>query len=413
MAGAKPCVLELDTLLSHIGRVRKEIVARFARTCQLLKEREEVLLHDLMQLEADFRGEGVPEQIEELNQLKGIQISKVKRNENRKTLRQTTAILDARVREIEETLEQNRVEMRGIALEWDGELEARIKKLGEIKVNPVPDYKKKGDLIKVSCRHDAGKSAAAGVFCNPRAIVTDPLSGVVYICDGGNNRVQVFSSSFDFLFEFVEKMNNPIGICICKDKIFVTQNLGNCLNEYTDEGTFLKSVGSYGSEDLEFAYPTGVAASKEKNRIYVCDWGNNRIQCLAMDLTFNSYISGIDCPLDAKLTSYQIVVLESAEHCIHYYDYAHHLITRLMLRNNCKQLLTPQHFCLDLRNNILMTDSSASCVFIFSTSGDLAHKFGREGQGVGEFIQPTGIALDSENRIIIASLNSESCIQLF
>ena len=53
-----------------------------------------------------------------------------------------------------------------------------------------------------------------------------------------------------------------------------------------------------------------------------------------------------------------------------------------------------------------MTDTATNCVLIFSNSGELVHKFGREGENRGEFFEVTGIAVDSEDRIIVASKNT-------
>ena len=41
------------------------------------------------------------------------------------------------------------------------------------------------------------------------------------------------------------------------------------------------------------------------------------------------------------------------------------------------------------------------------------HKFGREGNDTGEFIEPAGIALNSENKIVVISQNPSNCVQLF
>ena len=50
---------------------------------------------------------------------------------------------------------------------------------------------------------------------------------------------------------------------------------------------------------------------------------------------------------------------------------------------------------------------------IFSKEGKEIYKFGKEGKRPGCFIEPRGIALDSEGRIIVASQNPDHCIQFF
>ena len=60
-----------------------------------------------------------------------------------------------------------------------------------------------------------------------------------------------------------------------------------------------------------------------------------------------------------------------------------------------------------------MTDSATNFVLIFSNRGELIHKFGKKGGDRGEFLEAKGIALDSEDRIIVASEDPNHCIQLF
>ena len=154
------------------------------------------------------------------------------------------------------------------------------------------------------------------------------------------------------------------------------------------------------------------------NLIYICDWWNNRIQCLNLDLTFNSFIPNVNYPRDIKLTPQDIVVLTEGNPCIQFYDYSHQLIREIITQGESSQLIHPLYFCLDRELNILVTDFSASStyseysidiVLIFSTRGELLYELGKR----GDFISPTGIATDREGRMIVLSRNPEHCIQIF
>ena len=233
----------------------------------------------------------------------------------------------------------------------------------------------------------------------------------IYICDQGNNRIQVFTSSFQFLFQFDEKMNEPYGICFDENKVYVTQALGNCLNVYSVEGKLLQSVGKGG--ELMFVRPRGIEVSILKNLIYVCENMEDRIQCLNVNLTFNSFIHHILGPRDIKLTQSEIVVLKEGYHCIYVFNHSHQFLREMIRCGEGTPLTNPLFFCLDQQNNILMTDYSSHSVAIFSIRGGLIQKFGRRGEKRGEFLEPRGIALNSDNRIIVLSTNQNNCIQLF
>ena len=96
-------------------------------------------------------------------------------------------------------------------------------------------------------------------------------------------------------------------------------------------------------------------------------------------------------------------MLTEGKYWIRYYNYTHQLTRKLIPCGEGGHVTNPWHFCLDAEQNILITDSSAHCVLIFSSKGELIHKFGGEETGRGELSYPRGIAVDSENRIIVVS----------
>ena len=404
---------ESEPFLSQVEKVRTEIRDKFSKSHQILNEREAALLSELDQLVASYKGEGVREQIQELNLIKESMKSRVQRNENQETVVKSVAVMDDRIRELELILESTETRMRRVELEWNGTLEGRLSEIGRIRIIGLLDYKKKGEPVLTACKHSYKASTEAGVFGYPQSMSIHSQTNNVYICDGGNNRVQVFTSSFQFLFQFFEKMNRPRGICFNENNVYVTQYGNHCLNVYSVEGKLLQSVGKEGRNELEFDLPLGIEVSLLKNLIYVCDNKNKRIQCLNLDLTFNSFILHILGPRDIKLTQNEIVVLKAGYHCISIFNYSHQFV-REMIRCGEGTLLTqPVFFCLDQQNNILMTDSLSHCVAVFSIRGELIHKFGKEGENRGKFIKPRGIALNSDNKIIVLSLNPTNGIQLF
>ena len=166
-------------------------------------------------------------------------------------------------------------------------------------------------------------------------------------------------------------------------------------------------------EELEFINPTAVAVSAVNNLIYICDSWNDRIECLNLNLTFNSFILNVNYPRDIKLTPHNIVVLRSGTPCIQFYDYSHQLIRGIITRGEGNQVIKPQCFCLDRELNILITDFSAGSILIFSGRGKRLLKFGKRRERRGDFISPTGIAMDREGRIIVVSHTPEHCIQIF
>ena len=402
-----------NQFLSQVERVRVELRERVARAHQVLQERETALLSELKQLEDTYRGEGVDKQIDQLRITKEQTIGTLTDNKNREFLKQSVVLLDARMRELEANLETARDRMRRVELEWDVNLEGMLSRTGSIRVRGEPDYKEKGNPVMVAGKHRKEPSSTPGEFYYPKSIAIDSETNNIYVCDGGNNRIQVFNESLEFLFTLSNKMNLPIGICINLNRVYVTHIRANSLTVYSTEGKYIESVGGGGTKKLEFIRPNGVAVSTVNNLIYICDYSNNRIQCLNLNLTFNSFIPNVNYPRDIKLTPQDIVILTEGSPCIRFYDYSHQLIRQIITRGEGNQVTNPVYFCLDREFNILITDYSANSVLIFSNRGELLHKLGRRGKGRGNFIFPTGIVTDREDRIIVVSQNPKHCIQIF
>ena len=411
MASAR--VIGENPFLSQVERVRVELRERVARAHQVLQERETALLSELQQLEDTYRGEGVDKQIDQLRITKEQTIATLTDNENKEFLEQSVAQLDARMRELGANLETARDRMRRVELEWDGNLEGILSRTGSIRVRGELDYKEKGHPVMVAGKHKKETSSTPGEFYCPNSIAIDSKTNNIYVCDGGNNRVQVFNESLGFLFTFTDKMNLPYGICINLNRVYVIQYSADTLTVYSTEGRYIESVEREGNKELQFNCPTGVAVSTVTNLMYICELRNNRIQCLNLNLTFNSFIPKVTYPKDIKLTPEDIVVLTEGNPCIQFYDYSHQLIREIIIQGEGNQVIYPRYFCLDREFNILMTDCSAGSVVIFSNKGELLHKLGKRGEGRGDFISPTGIATDREGRIIVVSQNPKYCIQLF
>ena len=119
------------------------------------------------------------------------------------------------------------------------------------------------------------------------------------------------------------------------------------------------------------------------------------------------------CAFDVKLTSDEIIVLSAPNPCVCLYTFSHQLIREIIPRGEGNPLLFPTCLILDSSSNILFTDVKAHCVCVYSFGREFIHRFGKEGEKRGDFIEPFGITIDVEGRIIVASYNPEHCIQVF
>ena len=399
--------------LSQIASARIELRDRFSLAHRLLQEREEALLTQLQEMEVTYRDRRVrqAQQRKELLATKE-QLNSLKANENQTTVEEMLTPLNAKLRELE--ISGNLIHK--IELNWSRERELidLLGVIGTIKlITSNKEYTLKKLPVLVACKFRPN-TLKPGEFKCPTAVAINPKTNNIYIGDESNDRIQVFNQSCEFLFSFSEKMSSPAGVCFHRDEVYVTQFASNSINVYTANGDYKKSLGSEGEDRLEFRGPFGACVSEQKSRVYICERTNNRVQVLNTDLSFNSFIIGLFQPKYVKVTKEEIFVLDRNNPCIHVYNYEHDTVRSIISYGGqgC-QVSRSAQFNVDNFSNILISDYSSCCVLIFSRDGDIVHRFGEKGTNHGELTNPTGIAIDSEGRIIVASRNPNYCIQFF
>ena len=399
-----------DSFLTSVKQIRVQICEKFLKARKLLKARESVLLADLQRLEDDYTGEGVMEKIKQMNISKESLISTLKANENREMLELSLGPIETRIKELEAKLQTAKDTYKTLAFDWEDEWDMKVNDLGKLLLNPkergVPDYSSISAPVKVFGK--IRKTSEPGVFKQPDGVAIDPITKHLYVCDIAINRVQVFNSSFEFLFLFSEKMEGPAGVCIALDRVYVTQIIGNRVNVYSTVGKFLKTNKSPG-----LGTPRGIDVSVERKRVYVTDTENNRVQCLDLDLCPNCFIRELHRPICVKLMPEELVVLCRQSPCLILYNYSHEPVREMIACGGDNTVKLPIYIHADNACNLLLTDFESHCVFVFNRKGEMLCKIGKEGENKGEFLHPTGLTIDSDNRILVASRNPNNSIQLF
>ena len=411
----------------QIKENRKKIRDSFKRSHEALQVRENILLSRVDEIEKEYNSK-----TQEMNRLLEALNKEMKQCEENLADNKLTGVTEIVRIAIDKKIQELKADKdTSIEFEWDNLFETGIEQLGSIKLNSqtmifptsifpphvkpvVPDYKTK-QLPTAYCCKKSSFWKSRGQLKNPRSLAIHYKTGNIYIADTYNHRVQVFSGNGEHLFMFSEKMKEPVGICIFQNKVFVTQLSGNCINMYELEGKLIKSVGSKGNGEAQFSRPFGLDVSDINNNIYVCDLDNHRIQILTEELKYNSML-GVDLlvfPRDVKVTRDRVLVLARSDPCMFVFNSDHVLTNKLITRGYAKQTRNPCCFDIDREYNIIMSDYWNHCVYVFNQEGEQIHKFGKEGQGIGEFYHPSGIVLDNTGRIIVVCNKDTNCLQFF
>ena len=411
----------------QIKESRKKIRDSFKRSHEALQVRENILLSRVDEIEKDYNSK-----TEKTNKLVKALNREMKQCEENLSDNQLTDVTEIVRTAIDKKIQKLTADTdTSVEFEWDNLFETGIEQLGSIELNGqtmiyptsifpphvkpvVPDYKTK-QLPTAYCCKKSSEQKSPGELNNPRSLTIHYKTGNIYIADMYNHRVQVFSCNGDYLFMFSQKMNKPFGICISQNKVFVTQYTGHCINMYELEGKLIKSVGSEGNGEAQFKNPHVLDVSDRNNNIYVCDRDNHRIQIFTEELKYH-FMLGVDllrCPRDVKVSRDRVFVLAENDPCMFVFNSDHVLTNRLITRGHGKQTNYPCRFDLDREYNIIMSDWGNHCVYVFNQEGEQIHKFGKEGQGIGEFYHPRGIALNNTGHIIVVCDKNTNCLQFF
>ena len=139
------------------------------------------------------------------------------------------------------------------------------------------------------------------------------------------------------------------------------------------------------------------------------------IQILTEKLKYHSMlgIGLLTYPSDVKVTKDKVLVLADNDPYMFVFDSDHVLTNQLITRGDGKLTNNPFCFDIDREYNIIMSDDSNHCVYVFNQKGEQVHKFGKEGQGIGEFCHPYGIALDNKGHVLVVCQKDTNCLQFF
>jgi tripartite motif-containing protein 2/3/tripartite motif-containing protein 71 len=126
-----------------------------------------------------------------------------------------------------------------------------------------------------------------GQFKDPRDVACDS-TGMVYVADTGNHRIQVFTVEGVFLREFGwhgqgrGELDWPNGIAIdASDMVYISEHGNGRVSVFTSEGQHVTSFGEHGKGPGEFVGMHRLAVDNF-GVVYVCDCYSHRINAVLL-----------------------------------------------------------------------------------------------------------------------------------
>ena len=251
------------------------------------------------------------------------------------------------------------------------------------------------------------KGSAPGEFKFAKCVSISEDTGHIYVSDFGNNRIQIFSEKGRFLNLFGDSvLSLPYGILVHGDSVYVT-DYNHCalFNFSLSDFSLIERVGKKGSGKEEFRSPRQLAISPHQ-LLYVADTDNNRIQILSCNLTFQNSLrhQTLSHPVDVKVSVNQILVLSNWDNpCVHLFTLSGQKVRSIITIGGGLQVRQAFFFCVDGSHNILISDTSAHRIKVFSPEGDLLHTIGQSGEESEMCVSPQGITISKQTNLVCLS----------
>lgn len=219
---------------------------------------------------------------------------------------------------------------------------------------------------------------ATGVACDAR--------GDVYVVDTNNHRVQKFDGKLgSYLMKFGTRgngegqFNSPWGIAVDRVRgyIYVVDSANFRVQKFDSTGEFIMQWGSFGNNDGQFYFPRGVAVDPSDGAVYIVDMGNHRVQ--KFDTSTNV--------LPQLLTKWGGGL--GPGHASN------------PLAQEAGQLRSPWGIAVDGNGDVYLTDTGNHRVQKFDREGSFITQWGGFGNGPGQMNFPYGIGIDARGSVFV------------
>ena len=204
----------------------------------------------------------------------------------------------------------------------------------------------------------------------------------------------------------------PSGVAVTQDGcIVVVDWFYNRLQVLTAEGAFIATVGSYGSLPLQFQCPDSIAVD-HNGKVFVTEYGNNRVQVLNADLTYShcfgskgaqpgefNFPSGITIDRDGM-----VYVADNDNNRVQKFTPEGKLLAVIDSKGEGGGRLNgPCGLCVDGNGILYVTEQAGNTVSMFTSEGRFLGYIG-DSDG-SSFENPRYIVSDKTGRLYISDKN--------
>ena len=402
---------KLTDLCKQVELKKEEVLNKFQQFHDLLFLRENFVLKEINDIVA-LASQEVAEKRTNLQQLftarEGLERDLTQNRFNK--------ILEKHLRELENEFGEEvarGVNVGWMELEWKREeLEQsmiEVCKIVSLKERPVTrvDYSTK------LCPLWSQEGTGSGQISDSKQLAIDDTTQNIFVADYLSKRIQVFNSEGNHLYEI--SLPNPIGIALTNEYIFVSTNNKKLLKVEKSSNKSIKSVTT--TNDI-----FGIESDANSD-IYLCELKKRSIVVFDKDLKFQKRIKLNSTHFYSDTNTRSIKLYDEFMYVMFGHLFSlppFHLqiftlegeLVRCLIRQS--EIRHSSFFSIDQLGNIIVADWVGNQIKIFSKEGEVLHTITSDMlPGDQKFGCPTGVAINKQNRIIVAHENKKCNLLAF
>lgn len=257
------------------------------------------------------------------------------------------------------------------------------------------------------------------------AITSD---GTIYIADSGNNRIEYFSASGEFLGSWgnyasldengnapAGYFNEPWGVAVGPDgSVYVADTWNYRIQKFSADGEFITMWGTGGQGDTPYSFwgPRGIAVDSN-GQVYVTDTGNKRVVVFDENGNFVAQIGSggmengqFDEPVGIAVdASGYVYVADTWNYRIQVFAPVENGASFTFVRSwdvdgwTSQSTQNKPYLTVDQSGNVFVTDPDNFRVLEFDSYGNFVQGWGQYSSGIDGFGTPVGLAADTEGHV--------------
>ena len=249
----------------------------------------------------------------------------------------------------------------------------------------------------------------------------------VFVCDYENSRLQVFGRQ-DQMFrrawgEYGEspgQLQSPVAVVVTPQvpqvpqvpqEVLVCDDGNSQIHVFGLDGSFRRAWGGYGVDDGQFRNPTAVAVAA--HAVFVCDSSNDRIQVFGLDGTFRRQW-GCPDPQGVAIAGTEVFVCNGLHHRVMVFG-----LDGVFRRQwgsegeGVGQFQCPRGIAVRGQQSpeVIVSDALNHRLQVFGLDGSFRRTWGKEGEGDGQFQYPTGVCVTGDQVFVSDTRNHR--LQIF